>query len=129
MLRTRSLLIILAILFVLGYTGGWWGGAWYFERGNTYFHFAGGLFMGLLVASYYRSEFGKLSQPFRFFCLLAIVMGIGVLWEFHEYVLSRIAGASFMGDLADTMKDLLMDTFGGIISGLYLFRSRYTKNS
>lgn len=127
--RTRTILLILILLFIAGYTGGFWGGAWYFSTGNTYFHFVGGLFMALLAASYYRSEFAKLSQPFRFFCLLALVMAVGVFWEFHEYALGHLLNASFkfQGDLADTMSDLLMDTLGGVVAGLYLFGRGNTK--
>lgn len=109
---------------MLGYTGGWWGGTWYIEIGNTYFHFIGGLGIALLVASYYATQFGKLSQLLRFFCVLGMTIGVGVLWEFHEYVLGQILPVSLQGDLDDTMKDLLMDTLGGVVGALYSFRSR-----
>ena len=79
--------------------------------------------MALLVASYYASEFQKLPQPLRLFCVVGIVMGIGVLWEFHEYALGRLTDISLQGDLADTMKDLLMDTLGGIAGAIFA-RSR-----
>ena len=119
MQRTRVIFFILATLLFLGYTGGWWGGQWYLTTGNTYFHFLGGLCIALLVTSYYATQFGKLSQPFKFFCILGIVMGVGVLWEFHEFILTKIVGQAFMGDLADTIKDLLMDTLGGV-AGAFL---------
>ena len=82
--------------------------------------------MGLLVAAYYRSEFAKLSQPFRFFCLVGIVIGIGVMWEFHEFILNQVFNSlKFQGDNIDTMKDLLMDTLGGMAAAvLYSFRGR-----
>ena len=112
---------VLAVLFVLGYTGGYWGGSWYLESGNRYFHLLGGFCIGLLIASYYSSEFAKIPQPLRFFCIVGISMGIGVLWEFHEYLLSIYFGTSFMGDLPDTMKDLLMDTLGAIGAQALLF--------
>ena len=117
-MKTKTIFIILGVLFVLGYTGGVWGEAWYLETGNSYFHLIGGFFIALLVASYYASEFGKLSQPFRLFALLGIVMGIGVLWEFHEFALGRLIGISLQGDLTDTIKDLLLDTLGGLIAAL-----------
>src|SRR3989344_5334219 len=118
MFRLKPLLLITAILFLGGFTGGYWGNRWYIESGNSYFHLAGGLVIALLTASYYNSEFQKISQPLRFFCILAIVMGVGVLWEFHEYLLSEIVNKSFMGDLPDTIKDLLMDTLGGALGAI-----------
>ena len=118
MRRTRVIFFALVALFFLGYTGGWWGGRWYFDTGNTYVHVLGGFFIALLVASYYASEFSALPQPLRFFCILAIVMGVGVLWEFHEYALGQLFSIPLQGDLADTMKDLLMDTLGGAAGGL-----------
>lgn len=127
-MKTKIILIILIALFFLGYTGGAWGGRWYLETGNSYFHLVGGFFIALLVASYYASEFGKLSQPFRLFALLGIVMGIGVLWEFHEFALGQLIGVSLQGDLADTIKDLLLDTLGGGIAALTLARNWDTKS-
>ncbi|MEK7582797.1 MAG: hypothetical protein AAB483_00090 [Patescibacteria group bacterium] len=126
-MKTKIILIILIALFFLGYTGGTWGGAWYLETGNSYFHLVGGFFIALLVASYYANEFGKLSQPFRLFALLGIVMGIGVLWEFHEFALGRLVGVSLQGDLADTIKDLFLDTLGGLIASLTPARNWDTK--
>lgn len=124
-MRTKTIFIILIVLFVLGYTGGVWGGRWYNETGNTSFHFAGGFFIALLIASYYATQFAKLSQPLRFFCIVGLTMAVAVLWEFHEYALGQFIGVSLMGDLADTIKDLLMGTLGGMIATLYAFWRRY----
>ncbi len=131
MQKTSRYLLLCIVLFILGYGLAWVPipalQAWYLESGNAYFHFAGGLAIALLVTSYYSTEFGKLSQPFRFFCIVAIAMGIGVLWEFHEYILTQLAHRSFQGDLDDTMHDLLLDTLGGVVAGLFtprLFRER-----
>ncbi len=125
--RTKTIFLILCVLFVLGYTGGYWGGQWYFDTGNHYFHILGGLFIGLLATSYYRNEFAKLPQPLRFFCILAIVMAVGVLWEFHEYAIGQLFGVPLQGDLVDTIQDLLMDTLGGIMAGLFWMKSNIVK--
>ena len=121
-MKTKTILIILAILFILGYTGGLWGNRWYPESGNTYFHVLGGFFIAALAASYYATQFAKLPQPLRFFCIVGIVMGVGVLWEFHEYALGHFIHIPLQGDLADTMKDLLADTLGGM-AGALIFKS------
>jgi len=82
------------------------------------------ILVALLVESHYGSEFAKLPQSLRFFCIVALVMAVGVLWEFHEFVFDHFLSAmKFQGDLADTMKDLLMDTVGGLAgAGLHLLR-------
>ncbi len=124
-MRTKKILLILIVLFIFGYTGSWWGGSWYLDSGNHYFHIVGGFFIALLTTSYYASEFGKLTQPFRFFALLGIVMAVGVFWEFHEFALDHLLHLphfQFQGDLVDTMQDLLFDTIGGIAAALYTAR-------
>ena len=121
-MKTKTILSILILIGIFGYTGGVWGGAWYLESGNSYFHFVGGFFIALLVASYYASEFGKLSQPFRLFALVGIVMGVAVLWEFYEIVVNALTGNILPG-LDDTMKDLLMDTLGGVTGAVFSGRS------
>ena len=118
-----SLVLLATIAYVLGLTGS----RWYFLWGNTVFHFAGGLLFGALTAEYYASEFGRLSQPLRIICIVSIVTCIGVIWEFHEFILSQSAlssgGAKFIGDLRDTINDLLMDMLGGITAALVFWRS------
>lgn len=60
----------------------------------------------------------------RFFALVSMVMAVGVLWEFHEYLLDRmVTTMKFQGDLNDTMKDLLMDTLGGIAGAIFFPKS------
>ena len=121
----------MVVLFITAYSAAILHVRVYYMWGDTVFHFAGGVCAALLVASYYHSEFAKLSPVFRVFSLVAITIGIGVLWEFHEYILSTLAlvthqfgghisnKMTFIGDLDDTMKDLLMDTFGGIVVALW----------
>ena len=104
-----------------------------FPTWDTYFHFIGGFFATLLAVSYYSSEFKKLSQPFAWFTLLGIALGIGVFWEFFEYLLNVFFSTSisqwlgfhvsFQGNLDDTIKDLAMDTTGAIAAGVIFFRT------
>jgi len=133
MIKTKHALGVLILLYAIAWVATAVDWQWFYSTGQTYLHFLGGLFIAFLIASYYSSEFGKLSQPFRLFALIGIVMGVGVLWEFHEYILKFFAGqkatiafgydVTFIGDLADTMKDLLMDTLGGMtVAVLHLFR-------
>ena len=58
-------------------------------------------------------------------------MLVGVVWEFFEFILNQTAREAaqaafglrvdFMGDISDTMTDLLMDMLGAFtIAGLFL---------
>ena len=132
--KPKTILGIMFVVFVAAYAAAIFRIHAYYIYGDTYFHLGGGVLAALLVASYYHSEFEKLSPLFRLFALMGITMGIGVLWEFHEFILGGLAyathnfgghvsaGMDYMGDLRDTMKDLCMDTLGGLIVGLWLFR-------
>lgn len=131
----KPLTVLALMIFVLaaGYVASFLSMDWYYYWGNTVFHFIGGCLAATLVLSYYFSEFNKLSQPFRFFALLGCALIIGVFWEFHEYILSTLHASwpsfaalfpkklTFIGDLDDTIKDLLMDSLGGVTVALYYF--------
>ena len=50
------------------------------------YHFLGGFFMAMLVAAFYTSEFGRLSQPLRVLTVVAMTVAIGVFLEMAEYL-------------------------------------------
>ncbi|OGN28215.1 MAG: hypothetical protein A3A33_02570 [Candidatus Yanofskybacteria bacterium RIFCSPLOWO2_01_FULL_49_25] len=142
MQRTRIvvLLAILAIIYGLSWLGvfdRWFLTYWWTD---ILMHIAGAFFMALLISSYYSNEFSKLSQPFRMFALLGMIVLVGVLWEFHEYILNHSAlvpglshslnySVNLQGDVTDTMKDLSMDMLGGILAGLLTFARNWGTKS
>jgi hypothetical protein len=72
------------------------------------------------------SEGVNLPPNFMFVFILLFVMAFGVVWEILEFlvgVLGRTTGVGSTGftqhGLSDTMKDLVFDTFGGIIVGIW----------
>lgn len=65
---------------------------------------------------------------------------VGVLWEFSEYIANQTLidpiyrwfeiKAYFMGDLQDTVKDLLMDTLGALVFyTFYSLRNRISRKN
>ncbi len=101
-------------------------------------HFLGGFFVSMLIFSFYRDEFRKTSFFFQSMALAGIALGIGVVWEFAEYIGSRILVEPiynafklkifFMGDLDDTISDLFMDALGAILFiVLHFFRSAHSQ--
>src|SRR3989344_2460259 len=122
MIKTKHALGVLILLYAIAWVATAVDWQWFYSTGQTYLHFLGGLFIAFLVASYYSSEFGKLSQPFRLFALVGIVIGVAVLWEFYEIVVNALTGNILPG-LDDTMKALLMDTLGGVTGAVFSGRS------
>ena len=112
-------LISLLIIFgtnALGMYYSWYLKFWWFDVAN---HFLGGFFVAMLMAAY----------------LIGAATFIGVVWEFSEYIANQIlvgpfyrwfqVRTYFMGDLQDTISDLLLDILGATLFTTYhLLRSR-----
>lgn len=50
-----------------------------------------------------------------FFCVLGMVVFIGVGWEVYELILDRYLGTTHLGDVYDTLEDLSMDVVGAVL--------------
>lgn len=95
---------------------------------DTPMHFVGGFGVGIVAIGLLRSWFTKRryhATP-QFWYTMVLVIAVGVVWEVAEayYKVSVIFGGLFW---FDTIKDLLMDTFGGILSYI-CFHPRISKN-
>ncbi len=93
--------------------------------------------MAMLFSDYLKDNF-KENKPLQ---TMLIIVGttifIGVVWEFSEYIENQTliepfwrwfhVHAYFMGDLQDTIKDLMNDILGALTySVLHLLRRRNT---
>lgn len=126
---------LIALLLVNIYPG--WIYKWYITQPffDTTLHFLGGFFVAMLIFSFYQNDFKKSPFFFRSIALLGIVMGVGVIWEFTEYIANQIlveplknifqVQTYFIGTLDDTIEDLFMDLIGGLtFIILHLLRRR-----
>ncbi len=97
-------------------------------------HFLGGFFVAMLMISYLADA--KTSSKLKnYLIIVGAVSFIGVVWEFSEYLANQILTEPiynnfgirtyFIGDLGDTMNDLLMDILGAFS---WLLGSRFRKN-
>lgn len=121
-------LIFLTIIFISNLVGIYFGMylTWWFDMLH---HFLGGFFMAMLML-YYLSDipysishipYPKLKQ---YLIIIGAVSFIGIVWEFAEYLASQTLiesiyeqfkiRAYFIGDLDDTINDLLMDVVGAL---------------
>jgi uncharacterized membrane protein YjdF len=89
-------------------------------------HFSGGLFVAMFFADYLRHlKIGNPGSPRlkKILILISVTLFVGVIWEFSEYLTTGFFGNYLygkykiiccMGNLDDTMSDLLMDILGAI---------------
>lgn len=87
-------------------------------------HFSGGFFVAMFFAGYLKHlQIGNPGSPRlkRVLILISVTVFIGVVWEFSEYLATNFLGNYLyenhrviccMGNLDDTISDLLMDTLG-----------------
>jgi len=100
---------------------------WWFDMS---LHFLGGFFVAMLFGAYFaNTKFS--SKRERWLAVVGATIFIGVVWEFAEYTAAQTLveplynnfgiRAYFIGDLDDTIKDLLMDMTGAF-AWLTIFR-------
>jgi len=108
--------------------------SWYlkWEWFDTAQHFLGGFFVAMLMYHYLKDHF----LPGQYIKNILIITGatifIGVVWEFTEYIANQTLveptkkylgiNAYFMGDLSDTITDLLMDTLGAFTFVVFTYK-------
>ena len=121
MKKAFTALVIIFIINVLSLYYGWdlkW--AWF----DVVMHFSGGLFVAMLMAVYLKEYLRNGEIIKNVLIVVGATVFIGVVWEFAEYLGNQTLTESayhwfgirtyFMGDLDDTIIDLMMDTLGAL---------------
>jgi len=122
-------ILFLTIIFLTNFVGMYYGfyNFWWFDMS---LHFLGGFFVAMLFGAYFaNTKFS--SKRERWLAVVGATIFIGVVWEFAEYTAAQTLveplynnfgiRAYFIGDLDDTIKDLLMDMTGAF-AWLTIFR-------
>jgi len=86
-------------------------------------HFVSALAVAFIAASImyllnFHTDFGALDAKFNIALVVTFAMAMGVVWEFFEWGMDGLFNAGLQWSLNDTMKDLLTDTFGGLLAAL-----------
>ena len=124
-------------MFLLNIPSMYYGWYLHVDWFDTAQHFTGGFFVGMLMYYYLKDRL----RDGEFIKNMLIIVGstifIGVVWEFAEYAANQTLieptykyfgiRAYFMGDLDDTVMDMLMDISGGAL--FYLLRLAWPKRS
>ena len=126
----RKAVIFLTIIFFTNLIGAIYFNAyltWWFDMLH---HFWGGFFIAMLMVRYLkiaelRITNYELRQIQKYLIIVGAVSFIGIVWEFAEYLAGQTLiepiynnfgiRAYFIGDLDDTINDLLMDVLGALI--------------
>ena len=124
----KRAIIFLIIIFFSNLVGMYFGmySTWWFDMS---LHFLGGFFMAMLMVHYLK--IGEVPAIKKYLIIVGAVSFIGIVWEFAEYLANQTLieplynnfgfRAYFIGDLDDTINDLLTDVVGAL-TWLLLFR-------
>lgn len=122
MKKTIYILILILAINIIGLYYQWYLSYSWFDQ---VLHFSSGFFMAMLLATYLKNHLLDNSKIKNTLIILGVVSFIGVTWEFAEYIANNILSpiiysqfsikTYFMGDLSDTVNDLLMDILGATL--------------
>ncbi|KKR22889.1 MAG: hypothetical protein UT53_C0031G0002 [Candidatus Yanofskybacteria bacterium GW2011_GWD2_39_48] len=94
--------------------------AWY----DIVLHLSGGLFMAMFLYDYFSSAIMGTNWFKKMLLIVGYTLIIGVLWEFAEFLAGKYLSdpiynkwhfrTYFIGNLQDTLYDLLNDIIGGL---------------
>lgn len=100
-------------------------GIYRFTNFDAIMHFLGGFVIAMLGIAIHHAmtdkHHFKVPRLYHLLFVLGFVMLIGVLWEFHEYILDQTLVVWYgwqktQPSLGDTMADFLMDGIGGLVA-------------
>ena len=100
----------------------------YFDKG---LHIAGGVLAAWISYRFLQKELSNMSAVKFLVVLVALVLLIGVFWEFAEYISSMNKETTPLlyryfrgGGIGDTLADLVADMTGAIIFALIVYKDR-----
>ncbi|MBQ7880442.1 MAG: hypothetical protein IJ358_01180 [Clostridia bacterium] len=130
--KTLQVYFLLAIIvhFILGGTLHYYRDVWFF---SFIVHLINSFLIATIIYGILLRHCKNQSKFFMFMATVAFTALVGVLWEVCEYAIDGMSGSNmqrfnnsvtnepFIGRVAlkDTMIDLMMDTLGGLLAGLY----------
>lgn len=114
----------LAVIFIVNIPGLYYG--WYlrWDWFDITLHYLGSFFVAMFMTAYLKDRLIQRINIKNVLIVTSATIFVGVIWEFSEYIANQTliepfyrwfgVRAYFMGDLRDTINDLLMDTLGAL---------------
>ncbi len=132
MKRAFFFLVLIFLINAPGLYFQWYIDFWWFD---VVLHFLGGFFMAMFLGAYLKEHIFVSAKIKSTLIIVGAAMFAGVTWEFAEYIANQTLvdpfynylgiKAYFMGDLADTVNDLMMDMLGSFTYALaFLSRTK-----
>lgn len=115
-------LIVIAIVNTLAGMHHWyWTMRWF----DMPMHFAGGVWLGFLGVWWYYTRKGEVPSSFlaTLAVSLAFAIGVGVMWEVYEAMVSHITVGK-VNAWNDTKSDMMFDIFGGTVASIAMWVTR-----
>ncbi len=118
--------VILIAVFPSEWFG--WFRIYFFDK---VLHLSGGIISAWFFSIFFRKELGATPKFKAVIIVVSISSLVGVFWEFSEYISSVyvsqiapvIAHYMYIGDLTDTLGDILFDLIGGwVFALLYILK-------
>lgn len=119
--------IVLFVAIVVAKDFGWYDQFFLMDK---VFHVLGGAIVAWFAWSLWAKKMKADSWWVRLIFFVGVVALVGLAWEWLEYLSSISGNAALIayihiGDLADTLKDLLADMVGGSVASLLLLYSNH----
>jgi hypothetical protein len=103
-----------------------------FPNFDSILHLSGGFIIAWFFGQYFKSQLSNLIQWQRIFFLISFGASIGIAWEFAEFLSSMAGPDTFpiiynhfhIGNLSDTLGDLLADMTGALLYGIVSFHRK-----
>ena len=120
----KKAFIALVIIFGINIFSLYYG--WYLEWDwfDITMHYLGGFFVAMFMAAYLKDRLVPKTDTKNILIVVGATLFIGVIWEFAEFIANQVLiepfyrwfgiRTYFMGDLKDTINDLLMDMLGAL---------------
>lgn len=104
----------------------WYSAMWWFD---IPMHIMGGMFLGLFGGALFFKKLRDLSNKEALVTILLFVLIIGLGWEVFEYIVQTIIKGQQLANIPDSIKDMVMDLLGGLLTSFFVLRSikRYNK--
>lgn len=120
------LIFFIWLVHTLANTFYWYSAIWWFD---IPMHIMGGMFLALTAGALFFKTLLPLPFKERMVIILLFVLIAGLGWELFEYFVQNFIKGDQLASFPDSVKDMMMDLFGGVVASYFVFRrlKRYNK--